>query len=890
MSESRYPLSLAGTWQLTAGGLHAAMSLPGTLDTAGLGRPEPPQAGRLTRRRTAEGAACWSRTITLPPAEGGRLFWEVARARQLSAAADGMPLPALVPPTLSTAALFELTPWAGRTVTLALTSDNTYPGWPAGAITCASAATDETQTNWNGILGTLQVVRRPAVCILAVRAYPAGDRLDLAVDVAAAPAALARASLTVTGPALAVPVRRIPDALVPCAAAAPGAATTLWLRGLAVRADAPRWDEYDPQLTALTAALYLPGEDRPADTAEARFGLRDFSVRDGRLTLNGRTIFLRGEANCCVFPRTGHPPMDKAAWAGLLAQYAAYGVNCVRFHSWCPPEAAFAAADEAGMLLQPELSDWNFRNALEGPAAEAYYERELRQILWAYANHPSFVMLSLGNELGNGAAGRAAMHRLLEAARRADPTRLYASASNDSYGEKGPDAASDFFTAMANRGAMLRATSSPLIGHLNREPPDTRHEYTAAAEAGRGGQAVFGFEVGQYEIWPDFAQLSRYDGVTLPHNLAMIRRRAAETGADAYWTAGVAASGALARLCYKEEVEAVLRTPAMSGLSLLGLQDFPGQGTALVGMMDALAAPKPYAFAAPARFRAFFAPVVPLARFDRYAWAAGDRFAADLALAHYGRQPVAGALHWSLYDDTAGRMLAAGDCGGPFAPGGLREAGAIACPLPDDGRAHRLTLRLRAGSAANDYPLWCYPAAPAQPPSGVRVLTRLSDADLGWIAAGGRALLDPDAAALPGSLPCAFSTDFWSVGTFPEQTGTMGLLIDPAHPALADFPTEFYANWQWWAPAQGRALPLPDGVRPIVRVLDSVTRLGNWALAWEAQLGRGRVLLSGMALHAHLDRPECAHLLRCLARYLAAADRPAPALSPEALRALVARG
>ena len=880
-------LSLAGAWQLTAGSIRAEVPLPGTLDTAGLGAPEPPQAGRLTRRHTYAGPARWVRTVALPPAAGGRLFWEVERARQLSAEVDGAPLPALIPASLSTAAVFELTPWAGRTVALTLISDNTYPGWPAGAITYASAATDETQTNWNGILGALRVVRRPAACILAVRVYPGRDTLDVAVDVAAAPTALARAFVELASPALAAPARRLPDALVPCPAAAPGAVTTLWLRGLAVRPGAPRWDEFDPQLTTLSAALFLPGSPAPADEAETRFGLRDFRVQGGRLALNGRAIFLRGEANCCVFPRTGHPPMDKAAWAALLGRYAAYGVNCVRFHSWCPPEAAFAAADEAGMLLQPELSDWDFRHALEDPAAEAYYARELCQILWTYANHPSFVMLSLGNELGNGEAGRAAMHRLLGAARRADPTRLYASASNDSYGEKGPDTASDFFTAMANRGAMLRATSSPLIGHLNHEFPGTRRHYTQAAEAGRGGQAVFGFEVGQYEIWPDFAQLARYDGVTLPHNLAMIRRRAAQTGAGACWTAGVAASGELALLCYKEEVEAALRTPAMSGLSLLGLQDFPGQGTALVGMMDALAEPKPYAFAAPARFKAFFAPVLPLARFDRYTFAAGDVFAADLELANYGRAAV-GALHWLLYDDTAGCPLDGGELAGPFAPGGLRGAGAIACRLPDDGRAHRLTLRLRAGSAANAYPLWCYPDAPAEPaPAGVRVLTRLSEQDLGWIAAGGRALLDPDA-ALPGSLPCAFSTDFWSVGTFPAQTGTMGLLIDPAHPALADFPTEFHANWQWWAPAQGRALPLPAGVRPIVRVLDSVTRLGSRALLWEAQVGRGRVLLSGMALHRFPDRPECAHLLHCLTRYLAAPARPAAPLAPEALRRLVA--
>jgi len=154
----------------------------------------------------------------------------------------------------------------------------------------------------------------------------------------------------------------------------------VWLRGLTLREGIRRWDEGEGNLYALTAVL--------GDSAKTiSFGVRDFLAENGRLTLNGRNVFLRSEANCAVFPETGHPPMDAAAWKEILSRYRSYGVNCMRFHSHCPPEAAFAAADEMGMLMQPELSHWNPRNAFESEESKAYYELELRQILYCYDSH-----------------------------------------------------------------------------------------------------------------------------------------------------------------------------------------------------------------------------------------------------------------------------------------------------------------------------------------------------------------------------------------------------------------------------------------------------------------------------------------------------------------------
>lgn len=679
-------MDLSGLWEVRLGdGAPATVHLPGTLEENGLGEPETPALeSRLTRRFRWEGEAVFSREVTLPDHPGRRLILEAERARQLRLTVDGQPVPTLQG-TLSTPYLFELTRWAGRRVRLCLLSDNRYPGWPREEIVHASAATDETQTNWNGLLGRLCVHSVADFWVRSVRVYPHGRTLDAAVDLAVPRQALdavGDGELVLEGPALARPfclLRRDwqPESLRQ-------GLCTLWCRDLPVAPEAPLWEEACGALTQITASLVLDG--RTVSRARADFGLRTFGADGGRLTLNGRVFLLRGEANCCVFPETGHPPMTTGAWREVLGRYRAYGVNCLRFHSWCPPEAAFAAADELGMLLQPELSDWNCTNALETPHSAAYYEAELRQILFCYANHPSFVMLTLGNELCTGEEGHRRMAELVRLARQLDPTRRYAGSSNGQYGEQGYDGVSDFYTAAAYGDRMLRATSSPMIGHLNRCRPGTRQNYREAA-AQTGGVPVFGFEVGQYESWPDFDQIDRFRGITIPENLRAIRRRAEQTGAAAYWQAGVQASGELALRCYREEVEAVLRTPGMSGLSLLGLQDFPGQGTALVGMMDAHLAPKPADFARPERFAAFFAPVVLLACFDRYTYEAGEWFTADLRVANYGRQTLAGPLCWRIAEGRTilGQGTLDAPAGWPAGGGPYPVADARRCasPCPD---------------------------------------------------------------------------------------------------------------------------------------------------------------------------------------------------------------
>ena len=887
---------LSGTWRCETGEGCAPAQLPGTLDTNGIGHADltaapwhPDEnvndalasqdviATRLTRRHTYEGAAVFTRALSFVPPAGKRVFLFCERTRRLSLRVNGQEVPPFLPASLSTPVLFELTGLLTGRDELALTCDNRYPGWPHDDIVFSSAATDETQTNWNGVIGELSLRVEEPVFIHALRVYPRGDALDVWLEISADRAF--QTDVTVISDALAAPVSIT-------AQGGPGFSSVA-LRGLPLRADVRRWDEGEGNLYALSASL-----GGVAKTVS--FGVRTFCAQNGRFVLNGRPLFLRGETNCAVFPETGHPPTDVASWRHILAVYQSYGVNCVRFHSHCPPEAAFIAADETGMLMQPELSHWNPRNAFSSPESRAYYRAELEGVLCMLANHPSFVMLTLGNELHMNEDGQAFADSLLALARSIDPTRLYAAGSNNHYGAKGPNPADDFYAACCCRAHALRATSSPMTGWLNERCPDLRTDYAPAMRAIRAvsDQPVLSFEVGQYEVLPDFDELAAFRGVTRPDNLRLIRSRVEAASLLPRWRTYVEATGELALRCYRAEVEAALRTEGLSGLFLLGLQDFPGQGTALVGMMDSHLSPKPYAFAQPERFARFFTAILPLVLLPRLTYTAGETLEADVRMANYGRQALEGVPVWTL--EGGGVSLRGTLPCAHAACGAATDLGSISVPLDGIKKAARLTLTVSLCGHENSYDLWVYPDEPAVCPERVYECRTLDARALQVLQRGGRVFLAPDSTqeALPHSIRGQFSTDFWSVGTFPAQAGGMGLLIDAAHPVFASFPTDAHTDFQWWPMASRRAVILPEalrGLRPIVTLMDSYAYLRPMAQLFECRCGGGRLLFSSLGLHHLTQYPEARALLFSIYRYMGSeAFAPAQEAPVEEIRTILA--
>lgn len=953
---------LNGKWHVVLeDGTTGQMDLPGTLDENGIGHrdvganqwhpdavlgnaageidKDAPIATRFTRRHTYEGEARISRKITVPDYGTDRLFVLAERARALRLLVDGEACAVFRQGTLSTPYIFELTGAAPGEHEFTFLSDNSYPGMPKAAICYSSAATDETQTNWNGILGECSMYTRPQNFIDSLRVYPravkkeeknkaGGYVLDVCVELApGAKKVYKDAKIILQSEALAAgeleDTQTLTEIISYSREGLAEAGTDkeenpktmeIWFRDLPLRENVKLWDEDEGNLYEMAVTLDngMSAEDKGGSTAECRtrFGIRSFGDNgSGRLALNGRAIFLRGEANCAEYPETGHPPMTIPEWKEMLLKYRSYGINFVRFHSHCEPEAAFAAADELGMLLQPELSHWDPKDAFGTEESYRYYRAELVDLLKTYANHPSFVMLTLGNELQAQDEGRGRMRELVRTAKRMDPTRLYANGSNAFYGEEGCDPESDFYTSQSCKDVVIRGTFSGMRGYLNENYPSADRTYDEAmAEIRKEYQKpVFSFEVGQFEVLPDFEELESFQGISDPVNLKLIKKRVEERGLLPTWEKYVEATGELSRLAYREEIEAAMRTRELSGISLLGLQDFPGQGTALVGMMNSHLEPKPYDFARPERFREFFQECRILVKLPHYTYEAGERLIAEVEAANFGKGNIEGVFCWTLAGKKSvsengncepaeikskNTVIATGEdteitiC----RPGSYTEVGSLDIPLDFVEKNTALTLKVRIGDSISAYPIWVYRKTTPVCPENVYE-TRAFDVKTREILQnGGRVYLSPDAdkESLPNSIKTQFTTDFWSVGTFADQEGGMGQLIDTEHPIFKEFPTDFHTDWQWWIMATKRAVILPHPMKTIITEMDSYAFLRPMAQMIEFRCLKGKVLLSTMELHKSQQYPEVRALQASIYTYLSGENfEPAEEITEEELSMLV---
>lgn len=953
---------LNGKWHVVLeDGTTGQMDLPGTLDENGIGHrdvganqwhpdavlgnaageidKDAPIATRFTRRHTYEGEARISRKITVPDYGTDRLFVLAERARALRLLVDGEACAVFRQGTLSTPYIFELTGAAPGEHEFTFLSDNSYPGMPKAAICYSSAATDETQTNWNGILGECSMYTRPQNFIDSLRVYPravkkeeknkaGGYVLDVCVELApGAKKVYKDAKIILQSEALAAgeleDTQTLTEIISYSGEGLAEAGTDkeenpktmeIWFRDLPLRENVKLWDEDEGNLYEMAVTLDngMSAEDKGGSTAECRtrFGIRSFGDNgSGRLALNGRAIFLRGEANCAEYPETGHPPMTIPEWKEMLLKYRSYGINFVRFHSHCEPEAAFAAADELGMLLQPELSHWDPKDAFGTEESYRYYRAELVDLLKTYANHPSFVMLTLGNELQAQDEGRERMRELVRTAKRMDPTRLYANGSNAFYGEEGCDPESDFYTSQSCKDVVIRGTFSGMRGYLNENYPSADRTYDEAmAEIRKEYQKpVFSFEVGQFEVLPDFEELESFHRISDPVNLKLIKKRVEERGLLPTWEKYVEATGELSRLAYREEIEAAMRTRELSGISLLGLQDFPGQGTALVGMMNSHLEPKPYDFARPERFREFFQECRILVKLPHYTYEAGERLIAEVEAANFGKRNIEGVFCWTLAGKKSvsengncepaeikskNTVIATGEdteitiC----RPGSYTEVGSLDIPLDFVEKNTALTLKVRIGDSISAYPIWVYRKTTPVCPENVYE-TRAFDVKTREILQnGGRVYLSPDAdkESLPNSIKTQFTTDFWSVGTFADQEGGMGQLIDTEHPIFKEFPTDFHTDWQWWIMATKRAVILPHPMKTIITEMDSYAFLRPMAQMIEFRCLKGKVLLSTMELHKSQQYPEVRALQASIYTYLSGENfEPAEEITEEELSMLV---
>ena len=914
--DTRSRISLEGNWglQLDTAGTGIApdwltksctdsLFLPGITDMGKMGtyNTDMTLTTGLSREYVFEGKALYTKQIRIPEEWDGtsvRLVME--RTKPTTIWIDGKEVGANN--DISTAQQYDLSSYLfPGTHTVAILVDNGKQAVPEKVYGSSHAYSASTQTNWNGIIGDFYLESAPLCGIDEIQLYP-----DVAKKVVTARVTLRNPDKGVGKGILSfyaeawntdkqhkTPVQTI---------------EVDWTKPeqeleLALGDKALLWSEFTPALYRLSVSLKT---DQSVDTEQATFGLRDFKAKGRQFTMNGKVTFLRGKHDACVFPLIAHTAMDVETWRHYFQVAKQYGINHYRFHSWCPPEACFEAADIEGIYLQPELPVWGNIDIDDTELCD-YLLKEGRNLHRAYSNHASFVMFGLGNEM----SGEEGLAMLIQTFKKEDNRHIYASGSNNYLGFKGKQADEDYFTTCrvgregdkqfnTHARASFSFADAYDGGYLNHTYPNSEMDFSSANVL--CDVPIISHETGQFQVYPNYEEIKKYTGVLKPRNFEIFKKRLEEAGMINLAYDFMMASGKWSALLYRADIEMNLRTPEWGGFQLLDLQDYPGQGSAYVGILDAFMESK--GLIAPEEWRHFCSEVVPLFCTEKFCWTNDEALTGEVEIANYSESDLNGKqLSWVLTDSKQ-QVLDKGVLPLQVKQGELAKVGTLKPAIASVRKAEKVTLALSIDGTPyrNDYSLWIYPAADKEvAPSEDICVTDDLDAHLKYLTEGGKVLWFPSKDKHKDqTVGGLFQTDYWNYRMFrticenldrPVSPGTLGILTDPGHPALADFPTEFHTNWQWF-PIIKQSYPmildrLSDDYRPIVQVIDNVERNHKLGLLFEFKVGNGKLLVCMSDLKAVQDKPEARQFYRSILEYMeSSAFAPSYSLSAKDLQDL----
>lgn len=824
------------------------MMLPGTTSAAGLGMPNPAkERGCLTDAYRFEGAVWFMRTFTAGDWTGEQTMLTLERTRKTTVYLDGRPIGHQE--SLCTPHRYFLPPVHAGEHTLVIRVDNTDYPTRGGHLT-----SPDTQSNWNGITGEISLtVAHTLLTDLTVRPDLRRGCLRVHGHIIGAPDGVAGIVLPGQMEHL-LPYRRgVLDGECP------------------LKGNEAFWDEAHPEIHTISI-------DLDGDVYETTFGLRDVRTVGRRLLINGRETFLRGKVDNLLYPKTGYTPTDVASWMTILGIAKEYGINHYRYHTACPPDAAFTAADLLGVYMAPELPFWG-TVAEEGE--EGYDERERDflfqegfRILREYGHHPSFLWLSLGNELWGS---KDVLNRMMRAYREADDTKLYSSGANNY--QFVPDVLDEenvFVGVRLGRERLIRgsyAMCDAPQGIVQTTAPESVSNYDASivpetlGQSGEAGKVqiqygtgvkevdaqsadtlipdvpVISHEVGQYVFYPDFSEISHYTGPLKPRNIEAMRENLERAGLYGEHEAFFRQTGHLAVECYKREIETLLRSREVSGFQLLDLQDYTGQGTALVGVLNAMMENKGLISAE--EWREFCAGTVVLGEFASFTGMMGEDIRFDVQISECDPEKQHTCIRCTLMDGE--RELYACDVAPGARHGRLTDAVSVTFPAEcyRDAMQERITgltvvLTLEDGTR-NHSPIWLIP------PIDIRITREGIEKDGRMVTfvsaeekADGAAIVVPSA---EGQLPAEYCTDFWCYPMFrsisesmgkPVPVGTMGLSIDTASPLLKRFAQEDYTTPVWYAILQtAHVQRLPADIHPAVQMIDNTERCARLGILYQ---------------------------------------------------------
>ncbi|WFA84945.1 glycoside hydrolase family 2 protein [Paenibacillus amylolyticus] len=696
-----------------------------------------------------------------------------------------------------------------------------------------------------------------------------------------------------------------------------------WRLELGTGKSVARWSDESPEL--YKAVIRLHDGERELDRLEQSFGVRSFATNGKQLELNGTPVYLRGYVDCCIFPLTGYPVWDKEHYLQQFRIARSYGFNHVRLHGWSAPEPFWDAADEAGMLVQAELPHWSrfFEQSDQSAPAEvlSYLTQELDGLLQSLHRHPSFVMFSMGNEL-IGPNGHPELNALVSRARDMDPTRLYT--DNTGFGQlptQGREG--DYYIQSLNWHPPLESAYSAV--------PDTTLDYHAVTRLAE--HPVIGHEHAQYTMYVRPQERAKYTGVLRPSWLRPIEESLTNKGMIEDLEHFQQVSGTHLVRSLKEAMERIRRTPDAAGVQLLDIRDFPGQGHATTGILDVFWDDK--GITTPEEFMCFNADVVLLLSCKERTFYAGEPIHVDVRISHYGKEPLEDAVtQWRLISDDV--TLTEGEWKtGDIQCGSVMSLGSIVATAPHEGAvAFRIEAELISGDSertvANVWHGWSFPFYQSHPSSNrfwntvaelkpllgeahddcvdridgfqllknreidLVIVQSLTPNVVDYVVNGGSVWLQPTAEGLYDSVETKYLPVFWNYLMFATQPGaTMGMYLRDRPALLGSFPHDGASDWHWYHLVNGTpaiCLDTLPGVEPLIEVVDHFHRAKRLAYAFEAKVGKGKILISSLpfANLAVMKRPEAAYLFQEMLAYLNGDQfRPATSISVAQLLGIV---
>ncbi|MFN8209901.1 MAG: glycoside hydrolase family 2 TIM barrel-domain containing protein [Bacteroidales bacterium] len=708
---------------------------------------------------------------------------------------------------------------------------------------------DHTQTDWNGIAGEISLKTTPVVYIKGIDAYPSLKDSTALIEVNLSNDDLRKFKGTVELRAYDSQGRKPAGTKV----------FRYWVDNIGYNdkirliynmGDKPEtWNEFSNSLYSMEVTL-KDSANRIYDRRSVNFGMREFRAHGSRFEINGLPVFLRGTTECCIFPLTGYPPCDTASWGRIFRICRQYGLNHMRFHSYCPPEAAFIAADKYGIYLHVECSSWANSGTTIGDSTpvDRFIYDESERIIRAYGNHPSFCMLAYGNEPA-GKNQDKFLGDLIKHWRLYDNRRVYTSGAG--------------WPIIPENDYHL--TAEPRIQHwgeglgsvINSKPPATNYDFRDFVSKYK--IPVVSHEIGQWCVYPDFGEIAQYTGVLKPTNFEIFRETLEKNHMGNQAAEFVSSSGKLQVLCYKADIEAALRTPGFAGFQMLQLHDFPGQGTALVGILNPFFGSKGYV--TPEAFRQFCNTTVPLARMEKMTLSDSENFHASLEVAHFGAGVLKNTEFICRLENEEGEIITEKKIvKDSIGVGNCQDLGVFDARLKGSDGKLTFSIEIPGTGFKNSWNIWVYPAA--KPVEGdVLVTDKLDSRTIKVLGDGGKVLLlingkirkEKGASILNG-----YSTIFWNTAwTNNQPPHTMGIVCDKWHPVFKEFPTDANSDANWWdATTKSQVMDLdgfPAGLKPLVQMIDTWFENKRLALAFEASAGKGKILVSSIDFKKDID-------------------------------------